>query len=422
MFRIRKLIALLAALVLVCGSFAACEATTAPTGESNDAGSLTESADDRTNTPSTLPDASMTDPPAETTTDPVQTKEPTEPGPSGGSSVPTETTEPTETPDPVPTPTPAPTLTPYTDPDFGPVPSGVSTVVLEEADLHKGALILIDGAHPFDPASVTGMVNAFEQIRKVSTGNYLRLISTALTADPELVNALVRLQHAMKTELGTEKDLAVRAAYMTAEEIEKASTDTLHAYCPGDDPMGSEHGAGLAANLAFIGAGLTYRVYDGGSGTESAYITRNAPRYGLIVRYTKIKSSLTGHEEEKDHFRYVGIPHAVYMTDHALCLEEYLELLKSYTPDARLTVADRDGYVWSVYYVPAHESGKTEVPVPDGVVYTVSGNNADGFIVTVKAAWDGPLFAEDPPSTPFEEPTEEPGEEPTEEPGEEPAE
>ena len=310
------------------------------------------------------------------------------PTPSTPTPVPTPST-PTPVP---PTPTPKPTLTPYVDPDFGPEPTGVAYLDLTESDLHKGDLLLIDAEHGFDPSKAAGMVNCFEQIRKKETSTgYLRLINTGLLSQPALVDALARLQHAMKVETGTEKDLVIRAAYMTAEEIEKARTDEKFGYCPGDDPMGSEHGAGLCANVAFIGGGLTYRVGDGGAVNESSYINANASRYGLIKRYTKVKSALTGHVEETAHFRYVGIPHAVFMDARSLCLEEYLDLLKTTTtPDERLLITDEDDNIWSVYYVPA-QSGTTRVPVPEGVVYSVSGDNVGGFIVTVKAAWTGNL-------------------------------
>ncbi|MBQ9468526.1 MAG: D-alanyl-D-alanine carboxypeptidase family protein [Clostridia bacterium] len=345
-----------------------------------------------------LPDTEETAETAETAETGANTADVTETATAAETTPSVETPDPTEPPVDTPTPTPAPTLTPYSDPDFGPLPAGVGTEVMTEEDLHKGALLLINSEHPYDPAKVTGLVNAFEQSRKVAFKDYLRFMNTGLMANADLVTALQRLQHAMRVETGTNKDLVLRASYMTAAEIEKARDDAKYAFCPGDDPTGSEHGAGLSANVAFIGNGLTYRLYDGGAGSESNYVKLNAARFGLITRYTKIKSSVTGHEEEKDHLRYVGIPHALYMEAHGLCLEEYLEALKAYTPDERLTVTDRDGYVWSIYYVAASGTGKTEVPVPGGVVYSISGNNYDGFIVTVKAAWDGALSGDDAPT------------------------
>ena len=38
---------------------------------------------------------------------------------------------------------------------------------------------------------------------------------------------------------------------------------------------------------------------------------------------------------------------------------------------------------YDIYYVPANVNNVTEVPVPTDKTYTISGNNIDGFIVTV---------------------------------------
>ena len=72
--------------------------------------------------------------------------------------------------------------------------------------------------------------------------------------------------------------------------------------------------------------------------------------------------------------------------------------MKAYSADGVLLFVNADGTVsevnaadglptsggWLVYYVPkASAGGVTEVRVPRGSDYTISGNNADGFIVTV---------------------------------------
>ena len=44
-----------------------------------------------------------------------------------------------------------------------------------------------------------------------------------------------------------------------------------------------------------------------------------------------------------------------------------------------------DGVTYEIYYVPAAtgEGATTSVPVPTDMPYTISGNNYDGFIVTI---------------------------------------
>ena len=109
--------------------------------------------------------------------------------------------------------------------------------------------------------------------------------------------------------------------------------------------------------------------------------------YGFIIRYEASKSALTGIVDEPYHFRYVGVSHATYMTANNLCLEEYLELLRnSHSYDKtplEFSAGDKD---YLVYYVEATaDASFTSIPVPPASegTYTISGDNMNGFIVTV---------------------------------------
>ena len=66
--------------------------------------------------------------------------------------------------------------------------------------------------------------------------------------------------------------------------------------------------------------------YDGTGDFE--WINKNCYKYGFVVRYTEEKQRLTKIQDEPWHFRYVGIPHAYYMTTNNLCLEEYIDLVR----------------------------------------------------------------------------------------------
>ena len=63
--------------------------------------------------------------------------------------------------------------------------------------------------------------------------------------------------------------------------------------------------------------------------------------------------------------------------------KEYLEQLKSYTLQQPLDY-ETGGKSYRIYYVPAAKSGSTDVSVPTDKEYSISGNNMDGFIVTVE--------------------------------------
>lgn len=118
------------------------------------------------------------------------------------------------------------------------------------------------------------------------------------------------------------------------------------------------------------------------------WIYQNCHEYGFIQRYPAGKEALTFDDQTYlDCFRYVGIPHATYMKENDLCLEEYVELLKSYTYDGTHLSVTAGGTEYEIYYVlatnPTEANAVTQLPVPENAEYSYSGNNTDGFIVTV---------------------------------------
>ena len=146
-------------------------------------------------------------------------------------------------------------------------------------------------------------------------------------------------------------------------------------------PGCSEHHTGYAFDLGIVD--------DEGQSTgfvdheQSLWFAENAYQYGFVLRYPEEKKALTGIAYEPWHFRYVGRPHAFIMYDETFCLEEYLDFLKTYEFGQRhLVTTDFDGGEYEIYFVPV---GKM-IMVPKSHAYNVSGNNQDGYIVTVDLA------------------------------------
>ena len=73
------------------------------------------------------------------------------------------------------------------------------------------------------------------------------------------------------------------------------------------------------------------------------------------------------------------------MKENNLCLEEYIELVKGYdfiTGRLKINVGEKK---YEVYYVPQNTANDTtEIHIEPNKNYTISGNNIDGFIVTVE--------------------------------------
>ena len=91
------------------------------------------------------------------------------------------------------------------------------------------------------------------------------------------------------------------------------------------EPGASEHHLGLAFDV---------NVRKGGSFAstkQSKWLNEHCWEYGFIIRYQKEKEEITGFEAEPWHIRYVGVEHAMYMKEHNLCLEEYVQGLEDGT-------------------------------------------------------------------------------------------
>lgn len=81
-------------------------------------------------------------------------------------------------------------------------------------------------------------------------------------------------------------------------------------------PGTSEHHTGFAIDVA-----VPEKVRQ--------WMEKNSWKYGFIVRYPSGKTEITGIIYEPWHFRYVGVEMAKAVTESGLCLEEYLEKLKT---------------------------------------------------------------------------------------------
>ena len=146
----------------------------------------------------------------------------------------------------------------------------------------------------------------------------------------------------------------------------------------------TEHHIGEVIDLYVYTGKVRGNLDDEGFADIFKWVYDNAYKYGFVLRYPESKSGVTGVDYEPYHFRQVGYAHAYYMTKNDLCLEEYLELLKrDHGISSPLEFKGDDGNSYMVYYVQASETDMTELSVPTEYTYTISGDNMEGFIVTV---------------------------------------
>ena len=100
-------------------------------------------------------------------------------------------------------------------------------------------------------------------------------------------------------------------------------------------PGANEHQTGLAIDFTDQKANaINYEVFEDPEIFDSelyAWLVEHCTEYGFVLRYPEGKEYWYGTPCNHAHFRYVGVEAAKYMTEHDLCLEEFISL---YDPDA----------------------------------------------------------------------------------------
>lgn len=247
---------------------------------------------------------------------------------------------------------------------------------MTESELHAGTLMLVNAENGC-ASSKTVLTSVYAG----KTDSYL-VKDASLSVAPDVLSALNDWMDASFSQNGV-SNINIVAGFRSDEEqrclYDNALQTKGQAYADKYFmlPGFSEHHTGLAIDLA---------LYDVETGTSAdftgtgvyAWTAEHACDYGFIQRYPDSKSAITGIDFESWHYRYVGIPHACYMYRNGLCLEEYLELLKRYPYAGEHLLFSCNGIHYEIWYCEG-----LDVTVPTDASYELSGNNDDGFIVTV---------------------------------------
>ena len=102
----------------------------------------------------------------------------------------------------------------------------------------------------------------------------------------------------------------------TREEAEQLTLRIIN------KPGTSEHNLGLAVDFNYVD--YSFEETKGFS-----WLQENAENYGFILRYRKDKESITKVDYEPWHWRYVGVENAKRINELNMCLEEYVDYLKT---------------------------------------------------------------------------------------------
>ena len=254
-----------------------------------------------------------------------------------------------------------------------PSESQYTTEIHKAADINTGNLLLVNSDHEYKFAE--GDIEETVLYGNIDDSVFhTRDMVTSL--DKETLDQLKALMQAFYSE-NKNSDIYVIGGYRSFGDQEDAYYSGNSQFKPGC----SDYHTGRSLDLAIVPSDGSSSGYYSPTGVYS-YIDEHAAEYGFVIRFPEGKENYT-HERARDYtYRYVGVPHAMYMKQNSLCLEEYIDKIKEHTKDSPLEVTV-DKKLYQMYYVPANSAEDTEVPVPSNKTYTVSGNNIDGFIVTV---------------------------------------
>ncbi len=246
-------------------------------------------------------------------------------------------------------------------------------------DVFRGDLVLVNTTHEYRfPADDSELTVVYDYIAaKFGSMSYPYNVSDmVIKLNSRTMDSLDRMLSDFYASTGN-SDIYIIGGYRTqAEQTE------LYTYGNSIFPGGfSDYHTGSSFDLAIFPKDGSSSGHYSAMGVYS-WIDENAANYGFILRFPMNKEQYTIEPSRTQTYRYVGVPHSVYIKENDLCLEEYIRLIKEHnnTDPIEITVGEN---IYNVYYVPANKDADTDIPVSSNKVYSVSGNNEDGFIVTV---------------------------------------
>ncbi len=241
-------------------------------------------------------------------------------------------------------------------------------ITVSDADAKFGPLVLVNATHKYTFPATNDHLNKIPDV-------------WAAHPSPRPYQQSGLSNYMEKTALDALDQMLTDFAAATGNR----DVQILYAYRTLKDQEGKEILPGYSDHHTGYGCGLNYRRdgnnYDLSVDPIYTWLSDNAAKYGFIIRYPEAKAEITDVSDYVEYYRYVGVAHATYMTEKDLCMEEYMEVIKGYTQKKPLKITGVDGDKYEVYYVKV--SGNTTVKVPENFIYTVSGTNDGGVVVTI---------------------------------------
>lgn len=254
----------------------------------------------------------------------------------------------------------------------------VHNTKVQNTGVHSGSLILVNREHP----AVT------DETRLAP----FRCGRREVMLEARAANLLTELV----AYTGTEGEILPADGYRSRErqrEIYRNSLRDNGAEFTGRyvaEPGCSEHHTGLAVDLALSAADIDAIRPDFPYSGAAGRFRKHAAKYGFVERYGRDKEKITGIAHEPWHFRYVGYPHSRIMEENGFCLEEYIDVLRRFPFNGEHLIIREISKELEIYFLPESEMGSAlqsgrggPHDFRDSGWHQVSGNNVDGFIITI---------------------------------------
>ena len=258
-------------------------------------------------------------------------------------------------------------------------PSTDNTIQItkEQADIYKGELILVNNNIPYRFMEEKSLVSLYDYKNAAYQVKDKNVLLSKDTIEP--LNSMLDDFY----QAHGPNSLIVVSGYRTNEfqqalyEERVSQEGAVEAAKWVAQSGGSEHHTGIALDFSLYSGDGSSENYDGSG--KYRWINNNAYEYGFIVRYDENKKDITEISYEPWHFRYVGLPHSYIINNNNFCFEEYIDYLRGYEYGENHLEVRCNGAEYEIYF-----TKDTNIYVPKEKEYQISGNNIDGFIVTVR--------------------------------------
>nr|WP_300001720.1 D-alanyl-D-alanine carboxypeptidase family protein [Tissierella sp.] len=248
----------------------------------------------------------------------------------------------------------------------------MNNIILEQKDIYNGTLILVNNEYALNDQYFIGKliplnINRKEVLLEYKSAIILNHLLMEVDALEKIVTVSGFRNKLEQMEIYN-NSIIENGQEFTERYVAKAGHSEHHTGLSIDLGKNSKDINSLCPEFPYVGICEDFR--------------KLSFKYGFIQRYKSGKEDITGIAEEPWHFRYVGFPHSQIMEEKELSLEEYIENIRGYNQDNPL-IFESDRKRTKIFFIKAIDDKDLVLKFKGRETYQISGNNIDGFIVTL---------------------------------------